>query len=599
MADDGDKAGLAGSALKKLFDSIISPLVFGGLVALGVAKSQKVDDIQNYKAWLLILVLFLLVTFLGEWFRRSFARWRVPVASGKRPAILLARLSGDKGGAPLRETVREAINKELKDRVDLIMWPEELKIGDGSNADSEMRALAKAWGWLGSKQCDLLISGRVKGDKNLSLRFTGAGDSNLAAANYALTADTLELPAQFIEQLGAAIAAKIVGNITPMMTQYGFLVPLMQQKAASLQPLVDNLNPAYAPATRASLLRTYGFVRKTIGEQAGSDSDLRLAAAAYRQALQESPRLDNGPDWASAQDGLGTVLAILGETDSDTGKLTEAVEAYREALKERTRAAAPFEWATTQNNLGAALAAIGEGENGTANLELAVTAYREALTEFKRPRFPLKWAIAQNNLGDALWLLGDRENNSSRLEEAATAYTEALKEFDRDRTSLAWATSHSGLGNVLTSHGRLDNSSERLEQAVNHFQEALQERSLDRVPFHYANTQNGLGQALTSLGDNEGDIARFQSAVLAYRESQKGWPVEKYPVGWARAQTGIGKALALSGRQQKNTALLDQAIKAHRSALAIFKDADVTRETEDAKADLQQAEAFLLELQKK
>ena len=72
----------------------------------------------------------------------------------------------------------ETIRKELGDAIELTNWPDTFTLGDGHQYDIERRSYEKAQALLKDRNCDLLISGRVKGKDGagtvLSLRFTVA-----------------------------------------------------------------------------------------------------------------------------------------------------------------------------------------------------------------------------------------------------------------------------------------------------------------------------------------------------------------------------------------------------------------------------------------
>ena len=409
--------------------------------------------------------------------RDAFVRMRtrnlIRASSGRKVSLLVARIDGDNDAGSLRETVRETIRRELGNAVEITLWPEVLSIGDGHEYDAERGAYAKAQKWLAEKHCDLLVWGRVKGANVLSLRFTVAEIGSHDAQTFVLT-ETFDLPTDFIARLGTALAARLLLGAAPAIELSGrYLVPIMRMAAERLEPIVTHLSPAFDHDTRGSLLHGYALVRSTIGEQAGSNSDLEQAVNAYRDALREMTRERAPLQWATTQDNLGGALTTLGERESGTARLEQAAEAFRDALQERTRERVPLDWATTQNNLGNALKALGERESGTARLEQAVEAYRDALQEWTRERVPVRWATIENNLGNALGILGERESGTVRLEQAVEAFREALQERTRERVPLQWATTQNNRGNALTTLGERESGTARLEQAVEAYRDAL------------------------------------------------------------------------------------------------------------------------------
>jgi hypothetical protein len=276
--------------------------------------------------------------------------------SGEKISILIARLADDTPTDSFRTTVYETIRRDLGDAVELTNWPDIQVLGDGHEYDIERQAFEKAQALLKERKCDLLVSGRVKGRSAdstvISLRFTVAESSGQSPENYKLT-ETFDLPADFVVHLGAAISARVMMSAAPAVHMSShYLVPLMRATAERLEPIINRLNPSFDAETRGSLLSNYALVLSSIGLQAGSNSSLLQAIAAFHATLQEYTRERVPLDWAMTQNNLGNTLAILGERESDTARLQEAVGAHRAALQEYTRERTPLDWAMTQNNLG-------------------------------------------------------------------------------------------------------------------------------------------------------------------------------------------------------------------------------------------------------
>ena len=278
--------------------------------------------------------------------------------SNQKISILLARLADDTTTDSFRTTLFETIRRELGDAVELTNWPDIEILGDGYQYDIERRAYEKTQKLLKDRKCDLMISGRVKGRSTnatvLSLRFTVAEAEDGSPETYKLT-DTFDLPAGFIGNLGAAIAARIVMNAAPAVHMTGhYLVPLMRATAERLDPIVSRLNPSFDSDTRGSLLFSYALVMSIIGEQAGTADALIQAVEAYRAALLEYTRERVPLDWATTQNNLGTALATLGERESGTAQLEQAVEAFRAALEVFEPAKASHYIEGTRHNLAQA-----------------------------------------------------------------------------------------------------------------------------------------------------------------------------------------------------------------------------------------------------
>jgi hypothetical protein len=368
MVSEDGRFGWAGEGLKKL--AVLAGI---GLIALGAGKlglapnPNDIKDPQNWPLWAAVILVFAVYELAWPPLRLVWLRRRVPSAMPGKVSILLAQLYQDNSNGALRETVREAIVGQLGDAVEVILWPESLRVGEGRHAEADANARTQAQKWLRSKSCDLLVWGRAKGDKTLALRFTPSTGSDSDMRSYGLTAETLELPLGFVSDLGAAIAARVIVEAAPAVHMSGhYLVPLMRAAAERLAPIVKKRKPAFDADTRGVLLVSYALVKETIGEQAGSNDDLRQAVAAYREALQERTRERVPLDWAMTQNNLGTALSRLGERESGTARLEEAVAAYREALTVFEPARAEYYIRGTRENLGRAQAMIAERQTKAA-----------------------------------------------------------------------------------------------------------------------------------------------------------------------------------------------------------------------------------------
>ncbi len=252
------------------------------------------------------------------------------------------------------------------------------------------------------------------------------------------------------------------------------------------------------------------------------------AIACHRRALELKP------DYAAAQNNLGTAL-------SDLGNLEEAIACYCRALELKP------DYPEAQNNLGNAFRKQGK-------LEEAIACHRRAL-ELKRD-----FVEAQVSLGNTLSSLGN-------LEEAIACFRRAL-ELKPD-----FAEAQSNLGNALKDQGNL-------EEAI-----ACHRRALELKP-DSAEAQVNLAAALSDLGKREEAIASYRRALELkpdFAEAQNSLGVALSGIGrleeaiacyvralelrpdFAEAQNNLGIALSRIGR-------LGEAIACYRRALELEPD---------------------------
>jgi len=530
------------------------------------ALGTRAEDALGYVIAGLIFAIWFGVWFfwlrpIGAWWRLS----RTGRAKGDKVSILVCDLAGQ-DGAKAADRVADALIRELGSAAEIRREPVAFaRTGYGRVEDRDRSVGDRVRALLTSKKADLAVWGQSEFDRGvLDLVFTAAPTETGATerTSYRLD-DTLQLPADFGDQLGTAIAGFAAASVAPHLNSGRFAADV-------LSPLADRLAriaPTVSGSSAGSLWMALGNARLISGQQSGDAEQLKAAVTSYRAALEEYTRERVPLDWATTQNNLGNALATLGGRESGTARLEAAVAAYQAALQEWTRERVPLNWATTQNNLGSALQTLGQRESGTARLEAAVTAYRAALEERTRERVPLDWATTQNNLGSALQTLGERESGTGRLEESVAAYRAALEEQTREHMPLDWATTQNNLGNALATLGQRESGTARLEAAAAAYRAALEERTRERVPLNWATTQNNLGAALQTLGERESGTARLEAAVAAYQAALEERTREHMPLDWATTHNNLGNAFATLGTRESGTARLEAAMVAYRAAL--------------------------------
>jgi tetratricopeptide (TPR) repeat protein len=347
--------------------------------------------------------------------------------------ILVATVAGDDASATQTQAIYRAFQGQRA--FDVLSTCRILKL-EGAGPTAENATAKTGLEWPAKRNADILIFGEVlpKGEA-LNLHFLSSGQTADFAAR-SLRLESGLLKDEFKEATAAQLQAVALAAVKPATDQEGkYLVDTLRPVIVRLQRITAAPPPGMLPSATADVQFASGLALSVLGDQAGDNSALQEAVAAYRAALEERTRERVPLDWAMTQMNLGNALATLGARESGTKRLEEAVAALRAALEEQTRERVPLNWAMTQNNLGIALSTLGARESGTQRLEEAVAAYRAALEERTRERVPLDWATTQVNLGIALRTLGERESGQ-RLEEAVAAYRAALEEITRERVPL-------------------------------------------------------------------------------------------------------------------------------------------------------------------
>jgi tetratricopeptide (TPR) repeat protein len=293
------------------------------------------------------------------------------------------------------------------------------------------------------------------------------------------------------------------------------------------------------------------------GEVAPADQSLPLlaqAAAEFQSLANEYSTLDDRPEIAAAQSGLGIALMREGERavgDRATALLDQAVEAFQKALEVRTRAAQPHEWAWTQNGLGMALVREVErtgGDKALALLDQAVRAYKNALEVETKADMPQDWAQTEMNLGVALMYEGERAGGEKAMDlfdQAVQAYQHALEVETKADLPQGWAMTEHDLGTALDEEGVRaagDKAMALLDQAVQAYRHALEVETKADLPQLWAITEQNLGHALTDEGERtSGDkaIALFGQAAQAFRSALEVRTKADLPQDWVATEENL------------------------------------------------------------
>jgi tetratricopeptide (TPR) repeat protein len=237
------------------------------------------------------------------------------------------------------------------------------------------------------------------------------------------------------------------------------------------------------------------------GEVASADQSLPLltqAAGELQSLANEYSALEDRPEFAAAQGGLGMALVREGERaggDKASALFDQAVQAFQKALEVRTKTYLPQDWAQTEMNLGVALQAEGERAGGDKAMDLfdqAVQAYKNALEIYTKANLPLNWAWTEHDLGVALDDEGDRASGdqaAALLDQAVQAYRSALEIQTKADLPQDWARTQMNLGNALDDEGERatgDKAMALFNQAVEAYRNALQVYTRADLPQSWA-----------------------------------------------------------------------------------------------------------------
>jgi hypothetical protein len=294
---------------------------------------------------------------LHDWWKRR----QITPASGEKLSILVAKLSGDNAANSNHHSIREAIKRAMP-AVSVLAWAEELPIGDGLDEAAHARATNTARRWMKSKNCDLLISGRIKSSNVVSLRFIpfnsvqpSTDELIRGPQTYALPVDTMDFPANFTDDLGAAMAACVIANMHGLIG--GDLVPAIESIVSQLAKIIElpTSMPDDVP-TKARLIGCYAVARGIQFDYTGNVLDLRSAIDASEKAFMLLDRRKFPREWSRQRSNHGVSIARLGESLENSDLLEQAADAMRDALHEASNDLLP--WTRIQLNLAVVQTAL-------------------------------------------------------------------------------------------------------------------------------------------------------------------------------------------------------------------------------------------------
>jgi tetratricopeptide (TPR) repeat protein len=237
---------------------------------------------------------------------------------------------------------------------------------------------------------------------------------------------------------------------------------------------------------------------------------------------------------------LGSRAYGIGETRLDKANYMKiAIAAYQEALKVYTLEDFPDQHAMTQRSLGSAYRILAEVESKADNCMRAIKAHKAALKFYSLKQFPVDYASIQNNLGNAYRTLGEVEAKAENCKLAIAAYQEALKVYTLERFPMQYGATQNNLGNAYVTLGEVEAKAENCKLAIGAYQEALKVRTLERFPMEYGATQNNLGTAYWTLAEEEAKAHNCGKAKTAFQEALKAYTKEELPLDYRMAQDNL------------------------------------------------------------
>jgi tetratricopeptide (TPR) repeat protein len=333
---------------------------------------------------------------------------------------------------------------------------------------------------LAQAEADMLI-GYEKGaqGKTLILRFLPLGIQNEDSPGLLHPKQTLVLPAEPDEPLGALIASATLAATVPLTdikkSRLAKALPEALERAA---PAAEALEQAPGLNDREKTVARLFFANllTQTSAPAGKLEGYRMAADIYGKAIETLTGDDDALDRAIAQRGLGAILPILApewetlempgdDEEKAAGPLAQATALLENAAEVFNREAYPKEWAALQNRLGHLCYRIDAQEGDQDLLKKSLNHYQAALQVFNRVDHPMRWAEVMNNIGQAAAILGEQLKSVELFEKAIEACSSALEVRQKLDHPILWAATQNNLGSALFMLAKQTHDPAQLEAA--------------------------------------------------------------------------------------------------------------------------------------
>ena len=334
---------------------------------------------------------------------------------------------------------------------------------------------------------------------------------------------------------------------------------------------LDLLRRSESPADWALNQSNLGNALLKLGENRAEVERLESAAAAFREAIGQTPANADMQRFALLNANLGTALLRVGEIEGLPDAFIGATDAFELALKGLDRETSRSDWAMVNNNLGTALARTADAARDVALYDRAVVAFGNALKVYERGDAPGRWSMAKMNLGNALLAIAEERNNTVALEQAVAAYGDALSGMDRMAMPLNWALTQFNLGTALHRLGKGEAGTETLVRAGASYREALSGYTREAAPMQWAKVHSSVGTVLSELGERTGDVGYLEQAAEAYGATLEEWTKGRAPLQWALSHANLGNTLWAIGEFRRDPDLLRIATNEINAALDVFR----------------------------
>lgn len=382
-------------------------------------------------------------------------------------------------------------------------------------AIAQQRAVAKGRGQLTRINADLMIWGEVVKSTNsrpvLSLQFLSReSKQENKKESYAL-GEKLDLPGEFSENLGAALAAEVVADMYATIGKDKHADKVAAPLLTKLRALRRRMPAALAPEQQAIIHASYAGVVHSIGAVKHDMPLLREAVSVYSVALDLIAQSPDGPQGMWLYLNLGRAQSWLGRLEDSVTRIKDSIDSLTKASGIAARLMNWSEQSRINFSLGNAYRNLYLRERDTALLDKSVTAFRNSQSADPGGIHSESWALTGGSLAGVQIIQGEKKYDFELVKEGISGLELASNILIRNNDRMGWARAQHDTGWGYLVLSRLQQDSESAKVALKYLDASLDVFDAS-VPYFITSTHVSRAHALRLLGTYEKNVAPLNKA---------------------------------------------------------------------------------------
>ncbi|MEQ8825433.1 MAG: hypothetical protein RIC14_13770 [Filomicrobium sp.] len=413
------------------------------------------------------------------------------------------------------------------------------------------KAKAKGREQLNKFKADLLIWGEVvKSPDNrpiLSLQFLNRESRQETKKESYTLGEKLDLPLEFSEDLGAALAAEVVADMFATIGKLERAKEAAPPLLKKLRALRSRMPAALAPEHKALIHASYAGVLHSIGGTKQDTPLLREAVNVYRDALSILRNFPENPQRMWLYINLGGAESWLGRLEDSVTRLRDSISSLTRASELATRSRTWSELPRIDFLLGNAYRDLYWKQQEPALLDNAIASFRRSLDHGRTDQNRITWAGRQGSLSGALMMKGQKSGSEDLIQEGIQGLQDAAKVLELENKPERWARAQNDIGWGFVQLSELRRNAEEAKTAIKHFDAALEVFD-DTRPYFKTSVLISRAHSLRVLGTHEKNIAHLETAEKAFRDILRNIPVKAAADLEVRTQKELISVLLARGR---------------------------------------------------